>query len=166
MNTCNLQIKVFPFDTSIMSPWGRRFRTIDTCIQLADMIQCIKYINENIKCWDLKSWHPDPRWQALRIAKSYQQQFMNVGHEASSPKNCNIYYMINLIQSHPSHVPTAGDYSHVYGGALWRGGDALTMTIMSIPSSLETKGILQISPPGEFQGVGGFVSKMGKRYGY
>ena len=41
--------------------------------------------------------------------------------------------MINLIQPHPSHVPTVGDYSHMEGGSMmvwWCGGDALMMMMM------------------------------------
>ena len=69
--------------------------------------------------------------------------------------------MINLMQSHPSHVPTAGDYSHMEGGSMiawWRGVDDDD----GVDSFFGGQGSLHIIPPGEFRGGGGSVSWMGK----
>src|SRR3954471_16737909 len=41
-----------------------------------------------------------------------------------APNNLTNYYMIKLIQSLPSHLPTAGNYSHMRGEVMegrWRG---------------------------------------------
>ena len=46
-----------------------------------------------------------------------------------APNNLTNYYMNNLIQSQPSPLPTAGNYSHMDGENMegrWSGDDDLT----------------------------------------
>ena len=76
-----------------------------------------------------------------------------------APNNLTNYYMINLIQSLPSPLPTTGNYSHIDGGNMdgrWSddGGDNGD----EFPSS-GAKTAYRLAPPRKNRGGGGSATE-------
>src|SRR3954467_14673708 len=101
-----------PFGVPSCHHWDRRFRTI-ICAYYSYIGSRTPQTQETKGLSDLKSWHSGPKLQALRATSCNRDDKHQVDDRQHAPNNLMTYYMIKLIQSLPSPLPKAGNYSHM-----------------------------------------------------
>src|SRR3954465_15559105 len=112
MDTRNPQIIVNTLWCPKLSPLGSPVPDYNRCIQLIDRIKNTNKLKKK-RSSHLKSWHSGPKLQALRATSCNRDDKHQVDDRQHAPNNLMNYYMIELIQSLPSPLYTAGKYSHM-----------------------------------------------------
>jgi hypothetical protein len=159
MDTWNPQIIVHPLWCPKLSPLRSPISDYNRCIQLVDRI---KNTNILMKTYRVQIWNHGTRAQSVKHEEQQDvAKMINtiVDDRQHAPNNLKNYYMIDLIHSLPSPLPTAGNYSHMDGGDMegWWSGDGDDDGV-DFPSP-EAKSAPRLALPRKHRGGGGSATK-------